>query len=88
MGYSAAVAMRQALRYDAALVWHLQYNHYPPLPIAFAPLCKQAIAHVNDGDSDARLRLPRGITVNGKRTMTASQCVELCNLASFMEVED
>ena len=42
---------------DHALAMHLQSNHYPPLPLAYVPLCGEAIeeaAHAVAYDDDDR----------------------------------
>ena len=85
MGYQSAVSMREQVRLDVALEWHLRYNHYPPLPSALIPVCKRAIDHAVKGEWDARLRLPQGLDFRNRRTMTVDECVESCHLRAFLE---
>jgi hypothetical protein len=44
----------------AGLVWHLEYNFYPPMDSRLAPACMEAIAAATVGDPD------RIISINGQ----------------------
>ena len=78
--------MAGLVRQDVALSWHLQSNHYPPLPQALIPACQQAIKNANAGLWDAWVPLPPGYGfVSG---VTTAQLVEGCHLDSFLEIED
>jgi hypothetical protein len=47
---------------DDALDWMMVGNYYPPLPAAFKPVFKKAIELVADGDVEANVMLPEGMT--------------------------
>jgi hypothetical protein len=48
---------------DVSLRWHLSYNHYPPVSIAFIPTAKRAIELANEGEWDTEIEMPNGITL-------------------------
>ncbi len=48
-----------------ALAWHLQSNHYPPIPTFFIPTCVAAIEAGNDGEWDLDIPLPRACATHG-----------------------
>lgn len=73
-----AISLREALG------WHLRFNHYPPLPESLIGIAERAIDRGNQEEWDAKLVLPKGCTVNGKRTMTAGQVVEWLHLGDFI----
>ena len=83
MGHTQAVGMAEAvldgtIGLDAALQYHLQHNHYPPVLSVFIPACKRAIALVNRGGGSRRVVLPGG------RTRTARYIVEQLHLEPFL----
>ena len=49
----------------AALSWHLQSNHYPPVPSFFIGACKESIELGRDEEWDADVELPRGCAQHG-----------------------
>lgn len=40
----------QGVGLDVSLAWHLQSNHYPPLPNGCVAIAKRAIAHAHECD--------------------------------------
>jgi hypothetical protein len=50
------------LSIDAALSWHLQSNHFPPVSTAFIPVCKAAIEAVQNETPELKLEMPNGVT--------------------------
>lgn len=74
MGTTGAMGMADAVNdglasLDTALSWHLQSNHYPPVPSAFIASCKAAIEAGQDEDYDREIALPKGC--NTHRTLFA-----------------
>ena len=43
MGYTTAVGLAEELSLEAGLAYHLQANHYPPVPVAMVQPCIDAI---------------------------------------------
>lgn len=63
----------------ATLVWQLQSNHFPPVSIAFVPVCIDAIERASVGDWNARIQLPNG------RTLTVAGIIEGLHLEAFID---
>ena len=71
---------------EQALAWHLQANHYPPVPTSMVQPCIDAIrAIVDDEDVDAEIILPEGITYTGMPTAPAWAIVEQHHLDAWIE---
>ena len=70
------------LKQEIALENHLQYNHYPPVDLAFVPIAKQAIELANGGKWAEVIKMPNGIE--------ASVCsiVEGLHLEYFIDYEE
>jgi len=90
MGSLNAAAMAEAVgegevALRPALVWHLQCNHYPPLPMSMVAPCIQAIEAAVDDDWDRAIELPEGITYRGHQAAPASEIIDQHNLGFFVE---
>ena len=70
------------------LEYHLQYNHYPPVPLSMVPVCEQAIAAGNVEQWDEEVPLPDGITYKDRGTAPAYAIVEAHHLDFFIEQGD
>ncbi len=75
----AEAARAGALSQDAALTWHLQSNHFPPVSLDFLPAVKDAIVRANQELWDEEIELPNG------RVLTVAAIVEGLHLDSFIE---
>ena len=65
---------------------HLQFNHYPPVPLSMVPVCEQAIAEANDnGDPYMQIDLPEGITYKGATAAPAYAIIGQHHLDAFIE---
>lgn len=85
MGRLSLDGMREMLSEDQSLRWHLQYNHYPPVPESMVPVCKRAIAKARRGDWDARCKLPPGCSWKGHKFAPVSAIVEQHHLEGYLE---
>jgi hypothetical protein len=85
MGRMQAEEMNRLTDLDTALSWHLQSNHYPPIPLSMVPTCKLAIDAYNDGDYQRQIDLPSDILYRGCTTAPASAIVEQHHLDAFVE---
>jgi hypothetical protein len=66
-------------------VWyHLHFNHYPPLPDRMVVPCARAIPYGKKGDWKHRIRLPKGITWGGKKTISVGDAFDYHDLYSFI----
>lgn len=66
----------------AALEWHLQYNHYPPVPMAFVTVAEDAIAACLADDEYRMVPLPIGYS---PEKLPAYKIVEALHLEPFLE---
>jgi hypothetical protein len=67
-----------------ALEWHLQSNHYPPVPMSMLPVCERAIKKARDGKWHFRVRLPKGCTFKGSIYAPVDEVVRGHNLDTFI----
>ena len=78
------VSLRQAVAY------HLECNHFPPVPEEMVPVCLRVIRHLSAGDDAAGLvRLPKGVTHRQYgRDVPAWVIADELHLEAFIEEED
>lgn len=89
MGSLNAIAFAESVEegscsLDAALSWHLQSNHFPPIPLAFLPVCKTAIEHANEGNWSAVVDLPAPFTFKGESQAPVWEIVDQHHLHAFL----
>jgi len=76
--------MAQHLPLEGALAWHLQHNHYPPVPLSMVGPCRDAIIAIDDEDDPGReITLPEGVTYRGQPTAPAYAIAEQHHLSAF-----
>ncbi len=90
MGNLNAAAMAEAVGEGQvglrpALVWHLQSNHYPPVPTSMVDACIAAIEAAADDDWDLDIELPDSVTYRDQSTAPASAIVANYHLEFFVE---
>lgn len=73
---------------EIALSYHLQNNHYPPVPVSMIPACIAAIAAFKQGDYNRAIALPDGVSYRGQDEAPASAIVEAHHLDAFIEQEE
>jgi hypothetical protein len=73
---------------DTALVWHLSYNHYPPIPLVMLGACREAITNANAGEWDAPITLPSEVLWGGANTCPTHALVEHAHLSAFLSDDD
>ena len=69
---------------ETGLTWHLQHNHYPPVPLSMLPICKEAIEAANEDDYYREIPLPEGVLYRGETTAPAYAILEQHHLAPFL----
>ena len=77
----AGMVSEGELKLEQAIGWHLSSNHYPPIDKAFVPVAVEAIALANDGEWDAELEYPNGLT------RTVAHTIEGLHLGAFLDEE-
>lgn len=85
MGYGAAADMAQYADLHTALVWHLQSNHYPPVPVSMVPVCLAAIDAINEGEFHRAIDLPDNILWRNESAAPAWAIVEGHHLEPFID---
>jgi len=85
MGRLAAEDMLAHSNRRNALLWHLQVNHYPPVPESMVDPCETAIEYANDGQWDAMIGLPEGVTYRGDHTAPVRAIIEQHHLDVFLD---
>lgn len=84
MGYLQAFEISRMTNLNTSLRWHLQSNHYPPVPVSMVEPCKAAIAAYTGENYQQEISLPDGIRYRGNPTAPASALVEELHLDAFM----
>ena len=84
MGRLHAEEMKDMMSLDQALSWHLQSNHYPPVPLSMLPVCKLAIEHANVDDWYTLLELPAGTLYHGETHAPVNAIIKQHHLDSFL----
>jgi len=84
MGYTTALALEENVSIDAGLAYHLQANHYPPVPVAMVQPCIDAIDAFYDEAYDRLIELPGGITWRGQSSAPASAIAEAHHLDAWL----
>lgn len=67
--HSYAVAADTTIPLEQQLEWHLQSNHFPPIPNTMVQPCVEAIDAFWEDDLDKMISLPEGV---GYRGLTAA----------------
>lgn len=93
MGTTGALGMAEAVQDDLislerALAWHLQSNHYPPVPLGMVDLCIAAIDAANEDDYEREIVLPEGVTYKGQTTSPAWAFIDNLRLEAFISEGD
>ena len=89
MGYLSAVDMVDQAGQERALAWHLQCNHYPPVPPAMIRPAREAIKACANLKGDKLIDLPDGIAYRDGRTEVEAYLIaESLHLNAFIEAEE
>ena len=87
MGTLSAMAMTDeelGLTLEQQIGWHLQSNHYPPVPASMIPVCIEAIDSYNEGHFYVEIAMPEGVLYKGKPTAPAWAIVEQHHLGAWI----
>jgi hypothetical protein len=88
MGYNTALDLSNELDIEVAIGYHLQGNHYPPVPLSMVDPCIEAIDAFYDEDYNREIALPEGISWRGQVTAPASAIIEQHHLEAWLPEED
>ena len=89
MGSLQATEMAQSgLSLEDSLRWHLQANHYPPVPEEMIPVCVEAIELYNEGLYRDEVELPHGVTYRNQTSAPAWSIVDAHHLSAWITIEE
>lgn len=94
MGLSTAydISAEVSLTIEQQLEWHLQSNHFPPIPKSMVKPCLEAIVAYNDDKPNRNIGLPDGIGYKGLTVAPAWAIIEAHHLEPWLadpyEAED
>jgi hypothetical protein len=69
------------------ITWHLQGNHFPPIPKSMVKPCMEAIDAANEGDWDKLISLPEGTGYRGLTVAPVHAIVESHHLETWITDE-
>lgn len=72
---------------EQAIGYHLQGNHYPPVPLSMVQPCIDAIDAYYDEDTSREIEMPEGVFYKGRTTAPAWAIIEQHHLDAWL-VED
>ena len=58
MGYLQAIEMSNLMDLEQGIRWHLQYNHYPPVPKQMIPVAVAAVELCRDDQFNKTIETP------------------------------
>jgi hypothetical protein len=90
MGSNTAIdlATNLDISLEQAIGYHLQGNHYPPVPLSMVQPCIDAIDAYYDEDYDLEIEMPEGVFYKGKSTAPAWAIIEQHHLSAWLPEED
>jgi hypothetical protein len=91
MGTNTAIdlATNIDISLEQAIGYHLQGNHYPPVPLSMVEPCIEAIDAYYEDDFNKEIEMPEGITYKGRTTAPAWAIIEQHHLSAWLpENED
>jgi hypothetical protein len=88
MGYNTALDLSTELDLEMAISYHLQGNHYPPVPLSMVEPCIEAIDAYYNEDYNQLIKMPEGVLYRGSTFAPASAIVEQHHLDAWLPEGD
>jgi hypothetical protein len=88
MGLNTATDLAENLDLEMAIGYHLQGNHYPPVPLSMVQPCIDAIDAYYDEDYDRMIQLPAPVLWKGRDQAPASAIIEAHHLEAWLPETD
>jgi hypothetical protein len=88
MGLNTAIDLAENLDLEMAIGYHLQGNHYPPVPLSMVQPCIDAIDAYYDEDYDRLIDMPQGVSYRGRDKAPASAIIEQHHLEAWLPETD
>jgi hypothetical protein len=73
------------LSLEASIGYHLQGNHYPPVPLSMVQPCIDAIDAYWEDDLNREISMPEGVSYRGLDTAPAWAIIEQHHLSAWCE---
>ena len=73
---------------EQAIGYHLQGNHYPPVPLSMVQPCIDAIDAYYEEDFNKEIEMPEGVFYKGKTTAPAWAIIEQHHLDAWLPQDD
>ena len=73
---------------EMAIGYHLQGNHYPPVPLSMVQPCIDAIDAFYDEDYNKLIEMPEGVSYKGNTHAPAWAIIEQHHLDAWLPQED
>jgi len=78
----------EELDLEVALGYHLQGNHYPPVPLSMVQPCIEAIDAIWEDDYYKAIEMPEGVTYKGETHAPAWAIAEQHHLDPWLPQEE
>ena len=89
MGSITALGIQDSvLDLETQLAYHLQGNHYPPVPLSMVQPCIEAIDAYYEEDYNRLIEMPEGVSYRGSKHAPASAIIEQHHLHAWLPEED
>ena len=83
MGYNTALDFAD-LDLEQGIAYHLQGNHYPPVPLSMVQPCIEAIDAYYDESYDKLIKMPEGVSYKGNTHAPAWAIIEQHHLDAWL----
>ena len=88
MGSLQAAEMAEMLEIESAISWHLQSNHFPPIPQSMVQPCIEAINNAIAGEWTKLVSLPEGVGYRGLTAAPTDAIIEQHHLDAWVELDE
>ncbi len=89
MGSVTAIGLADSvLDLETQLAYHLQGNHYPPVPLSMVQPCIDAIDAYYDNDAMRQIAMPDGVFYKGMSHAPAYAVIEQHHLDFWLPQDD
>ena len=90
MGSNTAIdlATNLDLSLEQAIGYHLQGNHYPPVPLSMVQPCIDALDAAREMDTMRQIEMPEGVSYKGKTHAPAWAIIEQHHLDAWLPQDE
>lgn len=88
MGSLQAMEMAEMLEIESAIAWHLQSNHFPPIPRSMVEPCIEAINNAMEGEWNKLVSLPEGVGYRGLTAAPTHAIIGEHHLDAWVELDE